>query len=108
LHFQQLHSISGPTIRGKGRAVRLFLGSSEFGSDAVKRLAKYRDRMLDYRPGGKLISTITCSEAVIISYQLTFFSKLAPFFILKDAAHTMPSTLKDWLELNWETVKKGT
>ena len=52
------------------------------------------------------VRTITCSEAVILCYQLTFAEGNSPFFILLDAAHTMPGTLKTWLEKHWEIVQK--
>jgi len=44
---------------------------------------------------------------VILAYQIIFSEQDKPFFINKDAAHTMPGTLKDWLEANWETVSRG-
>jgi hypothetical protein len=96
---------------GKYRAVRLFLGDSNFGPDARARLVKYHQRKQAFIAGGsdKFVSTITCAESVILCYQLTFYeTQKAPFFILKDAAHTMPVTLKEWLEGNgWTTVQRG-
>ena len=95
---------------GVYRAVRLFAGSSEYGPDARSRLAKYHMRKAEFLAGGngKFVSTISCAEAVILCYQLTFFgTEQSPLFIKKDAAHTMPNTLKDYLERNWSTVKRG-
>ncbi|MES2259281.1 MAG: hypothetical protein V4724_12210 [Pseudomonadota bacterium] len=81
------------------RAVRLFLGDSTYGPNAAARLQKYRDRM---RAGSaKTVSKITCAEAVILSYQLTFLEHGGPCFIKLDAAHAMPSTLEKWLRANW-------
>jgi hypothetical protein len=97
---------------GLYRAVRLFLGSSEFGADARTRLQKYRERRTNFMLGSapKFVSTITCAEAVILAYQITFKDDEAPFFIKKDAAHTMPRTLRDYLAdpaSGWTVVSKG-
>jgi hypothetical protein len=56
---------------------------------------------------GKFVTKVSCAEAVILAYQIIFSEQDKPFFINKDAAHTMPGTLKDWLEANWETVSRG-
>lgn len=89
---------------GVYRAIRLFFGSSAFGSDARARLAKYKAR----REGGfaqnKFVTTVTCSEAVILCYQLSFAERDEPFFIKLDAAHTMPGTLRGWLSTRWARV----
>ena len=102
-------AISRSSMYGKYRAVRLQLGDSSFGGDARARLAKYRLRKAQFLAGAsaKFVSTVTCAEAVILSYQLTFGELDAPFFIHKDAAHTMPRTLKDWLKSNWKTISAG-
>jgi len=92
---------------GLYRAFRLFAGNSTFGPDAEKRLAKYRARLNGTATDAdrKFITHITCSEAVMLTYQLAFPDREAPFFILLDAAHTMPSTLVKWLQKNgWEAV----
>jgi hypothetical protein len=110
----ELKSIAGAIAKsatyGIYRAVRLFVGSSEFGKDARARLQKYRDRRVNFLAGhaDKFVTTITCAEAVILSYQITFNETDNPFFILKDAAHTMPRTLRDWLrDHNWTVVQQG-
>jgi hypothetical protein len=88
---------------GLYRAVRLFVGSSAFGKDARKRLDKYKERLA--QGGKKLVTTITCVEAVVLCYQLTFDESSA-YFIQKDAAHTMPRTLAEYLKASpagWKT-----
>ena len=91
---------------GRYRAVRLCAGSSKFGSAARDRLAKYRRRGFGAsgKGDGKFVSTVTCSEAVTLCYQLAFTEADHPFFIRLDAAHTMPGTLGEWLGKNWEKV----
>ena len=101
--------ISATAEYGIYRAVRLFLGDSSFGPGAATRLQKYRDRLLAVGHGGApgpIIKTVTCSEAVIITYQLAFPLSEAPFFIRLDGAHAMPSTLAAWLRANgWASIK---
>lgn len=93
---------------GLYRAFRLWAGNSSFGPGAEARLAKYRARLNGTAPAAdadKFVTHITCSEAVILTYQLSFPDREAPFFILLDAAHTMPNTLADWLQKNgWTAV----
>ena len=89
---------------GKYRAIRLYAGSSGFGSSAQKRLDKYKKRLVSGFSGGKFVTTITCAEAVMLCYQLAFPVGRTPFFIRLDAAHTMPKTLGSWLSKNWTTV----
>lgn len=79
---------------GVYRAVRLFLGNSDFGKSAKDRLNKYKKR--EAEKSDKFITTITCVEAVVICYQVVF-SESSPHFIKKDAAHTMPRTLAKYL-----------
>jgi hypothetical protein len=43
------------------------------------------------------VTKITCSEAVILCYQLSF-AESSPYFIQKDAAHTLPRTLAEYLK----------
>jgi hypothetical protein len=120
--FDALHKATlitvADTIKTKAkygiyRAVRLWAGSSTFGSDAAERLDKYRyrfDIIKNNPPGGKyFVTTITCSEAVILCYQLTF-AESDPQFIHLDAAHTMPCHLGEWLSkaTGWKTIQKGT
>lgn len=81
------------------RAIRLKIGSSNYGAGAYGRLMKYRERMAN--GGGKVVSTITCAEAAILSLQLTFLENGGPGFIKLDGAHAMPATLGKWLKANW-------
>jgi hypothetical protein len=79
---------------GSFRAIRLLAGSSEFGKGAKARLEKYKLH-IDYGIANP-IKTVTCSEAVMLCYQLTFLEADNQFIRL-DAAHTMPETLKKYL-----------
>lgn len=92
--------ISLTATYGKYRAIRLFAGDSTFGPGAFARLQKYRDRWKGVdknAKGAAIVATVTCSEAVILCYQLAFPLQEAPFFIRLDAAHAMPATLAAWL-----------
>lgn len=98
---------------GAYRAIRVFLGASGFGPDAYKRFMKYRQRYEANKgtpanfaiAGNEVVKTVTCTEAVIIMYQLTFPLQERPFFMNLDAAHTMPRDFRDWLPANnWERV----
>jgi hypothetical protein len=77
------------------RGIRVWVGSSTFGEDALAKLIKYRTRLLN--GATKFVSTITCAEAIILCYQLTF-DPGSPFFIQKDAAHVMPRDLAQLLK----------
>jgi hypothetical protein len=90
---------------GVYRAVRLLFGSSTFGEGAKQRLAKYKQRRQDGFPRNKFVTTVTCSEAVILCYQMTFDEDDTPFFIQLDAAHAMPKTLKSWLSTRWTKIQ---
>ncbi len=88
---------------GLYRAVRLLIGSGAFGKDAKKRLAKYKDRLA--KGGNKLVTTITCVEAVGLCYQITF-EESSPYFIMKVVAHILPRTLAEYLKASpagWTT-----
>ncbi|MDB5414103.1 MAG: hypothetical protein JWR10_2438 [Rubritepida sp.] len=108
-------AISVGAVYGAYRAVRLLLGSSAFGPDAFTRLMKYRERYeankgtpaLFAQAGNEVIKNVTCSEAVIVTYQLTFPLHEEQFFVRLDAAHAMPSTLKTWLPANGWTLVAG-
>jgi hypothetical protein len=80
---------------GYYRAMRVWVGSSTFGEDANKKLAKYRERLANHDP--KFVSTISCAEAIILCYQLSF-DPWSPYFIQKDAAHVMPRDLAELLK----------
>lgn len=99
-------AISKSAKYGLYRAARLAVGSSEFGKGAQERLAKYKARLASGGP--KLVTTITCVEAVVLCYQLTL-ERTAPQFIEKDAAHTMPRTLAKYLAespAGWKVVNR--
>ncbi|MCR9108712.1 hypothetical protein [Marivita sp. XM-24bin2] len=85
------------------RAGRLMVGDSKFGSGAAKRLLKYKSRVrgTSLDDISKAVGTITCSEAVILTMQLTF-QPGTPGFIQLDGAHTMPNTLAAWLKAHWK------
>lgn len=99
---------------GAYRAVRVFLGAGGFGPDAYTRFMKYRQRYEANKgspanfaiAGNEVVKTVTCTEAVMIMYQLTFPLQERPFFMNLDAAHTMPRDLRDWFRPNgWEEVR---
>ena len=109
-HKEQLKetavAISKHAKYGMCRAIRLFAGNSDFGDGAKQRLAKYAQRLKD--GGNKLVTTITCVEAVVLCYQLTLDVSAAQF-IKKDAAHTMPRTLAKYLQESpggWKQLQK--
>ena len=90
-------------VYGLYRAFRLAISSSHFGPLAQARLNKYQQRLAG-PANGKFVTTVTCSEAIILCYQLTF-SQADKCFIKLDAAHAMPRTLAEWLVKNdWATV----
>src|SRR5436190_21344339 len=78
--------ISNYAQYGSYRAARLFMGSSTFGDGARARLEKYKQRRQDSFPRNKFVKTITCSEAVILCYQMAFDEGDHPFFVGLDAA----------------------
>ncbi|MDD7804787.1 MAG: hypothetical protein PUP46_04350 [Endozoicomonas sp. (ex Botrylloides leachii)] len=86
------------------RGAKAFMGSSKFGPEAARRLAKYRGRK------NSAPKYAICSEMVILAYQL-----MAPIayqekgFIMLDAKHSLPSTLARYLKNSpfWEVVARG-
>jgi hypothetical protein len=96
---------------GVYRAIRLWAGSSIYGPKAHQRLQKYRDRAIrnfqDAHGNDKFVTTVTCAEAIILCYQLTFADGTEPFFIRLDGAHAMPKTLAEWLGTNWGRPSRG-
>ena len=89
---------------GLYRAFRLWAGNDTYGKSAKSRLEKYQKRLNGLETTGtltkkriKFVTTITCSEAVILCYQLTF-AESDPLFIKLDAAHSMPHTLGNYLK----------
>jgi hypothetical protein len=100
------NDISNYASYGGYRMVRLLIGSRTFGEEARARLAKYKQRRQDGFPRNKFVKNITCSEAVILCYQMTFDEGDHPFFIHLDAAHAMPKTLMAWLASSgWEKIQ---
>lgn len=102
IQIRKVASIIQQTAKyGIYRAIGLAFGNSSFGKGARKRLDKYKGRLpshsIEINKGEKLISTITCSEAILVCYQLTF-DEASPYFIKKDAAYTLPKTLAAYLE----------
>ena len=98
---------------GAYRAIRVFAGASGFGPDAYKRFMKYRERYEANKgtpanfaiAGNEVVKTLTCTEAVIIMYQLTCPLQERPFWMNLDAAHTMPRDFRDWLRPNgWSQI----
>jgi hypothetical protein len=78
-------------------------GSKQFGPSAKKRLDKYQERLLkDENP----VIAVTCAEACILCYQLTFYDEPnSPFFIDLDGKHSMPANLAKWLsDHRWTPV----
>lgn len=95
---------------GVVRAVfKSWSGSSSFGSGAHKRMEKYRTRMITHQ---QIIKHVYCSELVVIAYQLGVnLNTEHSAWIGLDGKHTLPSTLKTWLErkpTKWECVGKVT
>ncbi len=119
------NAIANSAEYGYYRAFRLAFGDSSFNADSRERLHKYVGRkalaLADefvgaYRGRRNLagagqaapdfVTTVTCSEAVILAYQLAF-GEGSRYFIYKDAAHTMPRELKDWLLANSHDIRAG-
>jgi hypothetical protein len=93
------NKISKTAKYGRWRAFRLWAGKEEFGEDAAERLAKYQQRAA--AGVEKIVKTVTCVEAIVLCFQMTFTPAESPFFIRVDAAHTMPRDLRTWLTGNW-------
>jgi hypothetical protein len=101
-----VHTMNRFTLAGEersihyspGRAVKNWLGRSNFDDDARKRRLKY----LSYSSG--LPKNVICSELVILCYQLAF-EPGSQFFISKDAKHTLPNSLENYLkESHWSCM----
>jgi hypothetical protein len=97
---------------GTARAVfKSWAGSSTFGSSAMKRLEKYRSRMTTDQTEAT-IKNVYCSELVVVAYQIGLdLDTSNQSWIDLDGKHTLPSTLKTWLERSptrWECVGKIT
>jgi len=71
-------------------------GSSAFGSGSLQRLSKYRTRMQEDQG---VLKNVYCSELVVLCYQLGLdIQQDHANWIDLDGKHTLPSTLKSWLE----------
>jgi hypothetical protein len=95
---------------GIARAVfKSWSGSSSFGSGALKRLEKYRTRMTNNQG---TLTNVYCSELVVVAFQLGLdINTSHPSWIALDGKHTLPKTLKTWLErapTQWQCVGKIT
>jgi hypothetical protein len=80
----------------KARAYVLsWTATTDFGSGAKGRLAKYTDRLGN---GATNMIPVFCSEYVILSYQLAAMGDTnAPFFIELDGKHCLPKDLRNWI-----------
>lgn len=82
---------------GKNRAIfGSWSASSSYGSGARARLQKYRDRLRDHQG---VVKNVFCAELVVLAYQLAL-PENHRLFIQKDAKHTLPKTLRDYLRQN--------
>lgn len=79
------------------RAVfKSWAGSSAFEEGALDRLKKYRDRLPTDQT---IIKNVYCSELVIVAYQLGLnIDQSNRSWIDLDGKHSLPSTLKSWLD----------
>ena len=96
---------------GAARAVfKSWSGSSTFGKGAKSRLEKYQQRMENHQG---VLKNVYCSELVVVAYQLglqtdsTRIETTHRAWIELDGKHTLPSTLRSWLQrhpTNWTCV----
>jgi len=86
----------GRCFYSKPRAYVLsWTGTTDYGSGAKGRLAKYTDRL---GGGQQNMIPVYCSEYVILSYQLAAQGDTnAPFFIELDGKHCLPKDLRNWI-----------
>lgn len=91
--------IKGGAEYGCCRAVfKSWSGSSSFGSGALGRLKKYRERM---QSDQGVLKNVYCSELVVVAYQLGVdIDRKAAAWIDLDGKHSLPSTLKAYLDRN--------
>lgn len=91
------NEIKGAAEYGASRAIfKSWAGSSSFDSSALARLEKYQTRMTSHQG---VLKNVYCSELVVISYQLGLdINRSHLSWIDLDGKHTLPSTLKSWLE----------
>lgn len=82
---------------GAARAIfKSWSGSSSFGKGALERLTKYRTRMQNHQG---VLKNVYCSELVVVAYQLGLqIDRTHRAWIDLDGKHTLPSTLKTWLD----------
>lgn len=83
------------------------IGSSKPGPAMWERIGKYWEKL--QKKESPVVNAVTCAEAAILCYQLTFFCYApTPLVIDLDAKHSMPGTLEKWLAANsWVAVGAG-
>lgn len=81
---------------GKGRAFfKSWTGTSDYGSSAKGRVAKYLQRL---GADGPFVTTLYCSEYVVLAYQIAAKGdETVPYFIDLDGKHTLPKDLRNWI-----------
>lgn len=81
---------------GKGRALfKSWTGTSDYGSSAKGRVAKY---LLRLGADGPFVTTLYCSEYVVLAYQIAAKGdETVPYFIGLDGKHTLPKDLRNWI-----------
>jgi len=103
---QRFKKIIDEMIRGtewtKQRAFSSIWGTTTFDTAAREKLKKYKRRSQTVfnnatPPDGYIVKQITCAEAVILTYQITF-EEDSPLFIKICAHHTWPRNLVSHLE----------
>lgn len=106
---------------GVGRMItRLPFTKSKWSDDAAGRVKKYGDRLDQYfmeshlemsgsgfqphsqgnKASMKVVSKVTCAEAVLLCYQLMVRDPIMPLFPKLNARGTMPSALATYLRTN--------
>ncbi len=91
------NEIKGAAEYGASRAIfKSWAGSSSFDGSALERLEKYQKRMTSHQG---VLKNVYCSELVVLAYQLGLnINQSHLSWINLDGKHTLPSTLKSWLE----------
>ncbi|MBR0653616.1 hypothetical protein [Plastoroseomonas arctica] len=81
---------------GKGRAFfKSWTGTSDYGSSAKGRVAKY---LLRLGADGPFVTTLYCSEYVVLAYQIAAKGdESVGYFIDLDGKHTLPKDLRNWI-----------
>jgi len=89
--------IKGAAEYGACRAIfKSWSGTSAFGKGALARLQKYQTRMQNHQG---VLKNVYCSELVVVAYQLGLhLNQQHAAWINLDGKHTLPNTLKTWLD----------